>query len=182
MSNSIVTPYAQHRAAVTGGTADRQGGESADWPELAQALVDILIDRLGELPLDPPLRYGWPYEIAVPNGVWPNLIIVHDGSTPTDTGSSGYIQWWHEGQAVLLFGTATDDPAVMRRNGQPYLYPMWRVLRANQDLERRCRSIEIGRQTWGTLPIGQAGGVPRRWYGLTTPFVITGDGGLWTFP
>jgi hypothetical protein len=178
VSNSIVTAYAAHRAAVAGGTADRQGGESAEWPELADALVTILIDRLGELPLDPPLRFGWPYEIAQPNGVWPNLIIVHDGSTPTEIGS-GWMEWTHEGQAVLLFGPATGDPAQMRKLGQPYLYPMWQALRANQDLERRCRRIAVGRQTWGTIPIGLNGATPLRWYGLTTPFVITGQGGIW---
>lgn len=179
MSNSIATAYAAHRAAVVGYGGAAQGGESAEWPDLAQALVDICIDRLQELPLDPPLRYGWPYEIAVPNGMWPNLVIIHEGSTPDDAFGTGYVEWTHEGHAFLIFGKdGADDRAVMRRNGQPYLYPMWQVLRANQSLDGRCREIAVGRQTWGTIPMG-VGASLINWYGLTTPFTITGQGAVW---
>lgn len=180
MSNSIVAAYAAHQAAVVGRGGGAQGGESAEWDEIAQFLCDLFIERLGELPLDPPLRYAWPYEVAQPNGVWPNLVIAHDASTPNDADPDagwGYVQWRHEGQAVLIFGPESADENTIRRLGQPYLYPIWQVLRANQSLDGRCRRIEVGRQHWGLLTLGPQNA---RWRGLTTPFTIYAQGAVWS--
>lgn len=172
MSHSIVAAYRDHQVRA----ALHTGGESAEWPELANALVDIVWQRTKELTLDPPVRAiqdAWAYPVRRPNGEWPNLICTHAWSERA--GSAGGIEWWtHSGHLILICGPGNGDEATMQELGTAYIYPLDLVLQANESLDGRCTRLTVGRITWGRL--AYAGG---RYYGLTVPVEAKGQA-IWT--
>ncbi len=174
MSNSVVATYAAHRTAI----ATRTGGESGDWPDIAAALSTILLDRLGELPLERPLRNAWPYPVRRLNGDWPNLIVLHVRSVTTRQ-DAVWRQWRHDAQLILICGPWGDDPGGMQAMGTAYITPIVEVLDANQSLDGLCKHIELdpAGQTWQILSYGPSVAVPPppQWYGLVTPVTVFGQ-------
>lgn len=175
MANSIVASYQAHQAAVALHNADDQpnGGESAEWPEIADTLARIYLACLGEegLALERPLRNAWAYPVRRPNGDWPNLVVIHDHSAPTDH-VNNWRKWTHYAQIVLICGPWGNDPGAMQALGTPYMDPLVRTIDENQSLERRVRAVKVGAggPRWHVLSYGDP---PRnQWYGLTLPLEI----------
>lgn len=162
MSNSVVAEYAVHRTAV----ALHTGGESAEIGDICNQLIAILLERVGELPLNPPLVYGWAYPTQSPNGVWPNLVAVA-GKTTMVVENQCWRRYTHQVGLTLLCGSGNADSAVARAMGLPYLYAIDRVLSHNQSLDGYCRQVLVPEADWGKLDYA---GQP--WWGWHYPLLI----------
>jgi hypothetical protein len=169
VSNSIVAYYQAHVAAV----ATHTGGESADWRDIANALAQTYLDRLGELPFERPLRYAWAYPIRRPNGQWPNLVIRQVASVPVDI-DSVWTEWTHQAVVLLIGGPANSDPARMEELWGEYQWPMKAVLDQNQSLDGRVASIRVAPEgfRWGVTPYGDPPN--NRWYALGLTVLLYG--------
>jgi hypothetical protein len=159
MSNSVVTAYRTHQAAV-----DARTGESAEIEDICEALAECLRLRLADLPI-PPLRGVYstpPAQVAV----LPCLAVI-EGDTDQELENSCWRLYTHHIDLMLLCGPAAGDPATMRAIARPYLYAVDLVLMHNQSLDGRVRRIVSSTARWGTIPYAGA-----QWYGRNWPLLV----------
>jgi hypothetical protein len=169
--NSIVSYYETHQAAIALRNAGdiAAGGESAEWPEIAARLAYIMETCLGALPLEKPLRNAKPFA-HLPNGDWPNLMVIHERSVPRDI-DSVWTEWTHYAHLSLIWGSWPGDAGRMQALGTPYIWPIKAVLDYNKSLDGRVRNVQVGAggEEWKVLSYGDSAPTTRQWYGLFLP-------------
>lgn len=170
--NAIETSYRQHQTDM----AAQTGGESWELPAICTALAEMIQEAVGPLPLDPPLRHAWGYPVQVPNGEWPNFVVIADpdaGSTVRGYNSCMRL-WTHHLVGFLICGPANGDPVTLQAVGLPYFDPLDRAIQANQSLDRRVTRIDVGMLAWRNLTYNG-----NEWFGVYMPLTVEAQS-LWT--
>lgn len=159
MPSTALQAYQDHLVAIAAG----DGGESAEWPDIAATLADTCYQELSTFPLPMPLAQAFAFKPAQYNGNWPILVVVH-GQEVDDVGQSDscYERTVHEVTLMVVCGPAGNDPGVMQTIGAKYFAPLKFVINAHQTLGNRCRYIRRDKAAgirWQVLN--------NQWYGAT---------------
>jgi hypothetical protein len=174
--HSILATYTAHLAAIALQNAADQaaGGESAEWPDIAAGLADVLETCLAELPVERPIRNVFPTPVVRLNGDWPILVIVHQASTPRDI-DSVWTEWTHRAELLLLCGPWPGETGRMQALGTPYIWAIKATLDGNRSLDGRVRNVTVGPEgaQWKLLPYGTPPSV-RDYFGLSLPVAAYG--------